>query len=296
MTSADGARFLTPEGEPRAFVIVSSARSGSNLLVGYLRQVSQAACFGEILRDQFVDKPGWGKLVDRLDLPDTARMMHAHDLNAFWELFLAHGLRRRRWLGAKVFYYHRRGDPVWERFAERDHRVIHLWRDATFDQYVSRLLAVASGEWKAPGAGGPAGRDADAGPETDASGTDTIEPLAGVHRPDEPRVTFDAADYLRYRDALRADIEATRARYGATAHYAEIEYTQLLDHAFVRSLVERLFEERIDVEETLRRQRSRPKIEYLVNPADAEPFAADSMTRGFRFSSPAGPTRTSGTD
>ena len=57
---------------------------------------------------------------------------------AFSELVLAQGLRRRRWVGAKIFYYHRREDPIWERFAAEDHRVIHLWRDATFDQYVSR--------------------------------------------------------------------------------------------------------------------------------------------------------------
>lgn len=252
-----GRLFMTPEGEPRAFVIVSSARSGSNLLVGYLRQVRQVACFGEILRNDFVGKPGWDKLVERLDLPTAAHTLHADDLTAFWELVLVQGLQRRRWLGAKAFYYHRRGDPIWERFAAPDHRVIHLWRDATFDQYVSRLLAVASGEWKRGEAAGAVDTD------------------------DEPRVTFDQADYLRYREVLRADIVATRDRYRGSARYAEIEYQQLLDHAFVAELLERLFGERIDVAQTLRRQRSRPKIEYLVNPADAEPYTADSVSGGY---------------
>ena len=50
------APFLTDDGEPRAFVIVSSARSGSNLLVAYLRQVARAACFGEILRENLQEK------------------------------------------------------------------------------------------------------------------------------------------------------------------------------------------------------------------------------------------------
>lgn len=262
--------FLTPEGEPRAFVIVSSARSGSNLLVGYLRQVRQAACFGEILRSDFVDKPGWDRLVERLDMPAGARALHAADVTAFWELLLAQGLRRRRWLGAKVFYYHRRGDPIWERFAERDHRVIHLWRDATFDQYVSRLLAVGSGEWKG------------------SEGASPVDPG------EEPQVTFDRAEYLRYREALRADILATRSRYGRSDRYVEIEYRQLLDHVFVGALLERLFGERIDVAETLRRQRPRSKIEYLVNPADAEPFTADSISGAFAaVRSRAGPSRTS---
>ena len=87
--------FLTANGQPRAFVIVSSARSGSNLLVGYLRQLREAACFGEILRSDFVDKPGWQKLVGRLDLPGAARELHVTDLTAFWDLFLGQGLRRR---------------------------------------------------------------------------------------------------------------------------------------------------------------------------------------------------------
>lgn len=251
----DARRFLSDEGEPRAFVIVSSARSGSNLLVSYLRQVPRAACFGEILRRDFPDKPGWDKLISRLDMPPESRQLHATDLTAFWESFLSRGLRRRRWFGAKAFYYHRRGDAIWDRFEADDHRVIHLWRDATFDQYVSRLLAVATGQWK-------------------SGGGDSQEEA-------ELRVTFDRDDYLRYRSELRSDIEAARARYGGSDRYVEIEYGQLTDHAFVNDLLGRLFGERIDIEETLRRQRGRAKLEYVVNPADAEAFASDSIRGGF---------------
>lgn len=244
-------RFLTDGGEPRAFVIVTSARSGSNLLVTYLRQVSRAACFGEILRERFPGTPGWDQMMRRLDVPADARRLHAEDVTAFWELFLARGLRRRRWLGAKVFYYHRRGDPVWDRFGQPDHRVLHLWRDATFDQYVSRLLALASDEWKAG----------------DGEG--------------EPRVRFERDDYLRYREAMRKDIEWARERYGGTDRYVELEYRQLTDHAFVEGLLHQLFGEQLDVREGLRRQRGRPKLEYLTNPADAERFASDSISRGY---------------
>ncbi len=215
--------------------------------------MSRAACFGEILLERFPERAGWDKLVKRLDLPADARRLAHDDATAYWELFLSHGLRRRRWIGAKAFYYHRRGDPVWDRFAAEDHRVIHLWRDATFDQYVSRALARESGEWKAGAEGGA--RD--------------------------PRVSFDRDDYLRYRETLRADIEATRARYAGTDRYVELEYRQLTDHAFVEDLLERLFGERLDVREGLRRQRGRPKVEYLTNPAAAEPFVADSIRGGF---------------
>ncbi|MEX1295338.1 MAG: sulfotransferase [Candidatus Limnocylindrales bacterium] len=247
----DGRGFLTEAGEPRAFVVVSSARSGSNLLVSYLRQVRQVACFGEIFRGEFPGKPGWAKLASRLELSASARALHRSDLTAFWELVLSQGLRRRRWVGAKAFYYHREADAVWSRFEAPDHLVLHLWRDSTFDQYVSRLLAVESGEWKA-GDGAA-----------------------------EPRVTFDRDDYLRYRDGIRAGLERTRARYGGRERFADIEYGQLSDHAFVEELLLRLFGERIAVEETLRRQRGRPKLDYLLNPEAAAPFEGDTISRGF---------------
>lgn len=247
----DGRLFLTGDGAPRAFVIVSSARSGSNLLVSYLRQVADAACFGEIFRGEFPTKPGWEQLVHRLDLPEEARTLHRSDLTAFWELVLSRGLRRRRWLGAKVFYYHREADPLWTRFEAADHRVLHLWRDSTFDQYISRLLAVESGEWKAG----------------DGSA--------------EPRVTFDRDDYLAYRAGIRRGLERTRERFGGSERFVDIEYRQLTDHEFVQGLLLQSFGERIDVAETLRRQRGRPKLDYLRNPDEAEPFAADSISEGF---------------
>ena len=243
--------FLTDAGEPRAFVIVSSARSGSNLLVSYLRQVRRAACFGEIFRSQFPEKPGWDALSERLDLPETTRSLHAEDLTAWWELILERGLARRHWLGAKIFHYHRPGDPIWARFEAADHRVLHLLRDATFDQYVSRMLAVESGAWK--------GGDGDV----------------------EPRVRFDRDAYLRYRTGMRAGIEAIRSRYGSSDRYVEIEYRQLSDHARIGRLIKELFGEEIRVEETLRRQRTRPKSDYLVNPDDAAPFVNDSIDQGF---------------
>ena len=193
---------------------------------------------------------------------------------AFWELVLEQGLRRRRWVGAKAFYYHRRGERIWDRFGEDDHRVIHLWRDATFDQYVSRLLAVSSGEWKRPDRAADArGEEAAAhaghgGRQADEEADEEAEPA---------RVMFDPVDYLAYRTALRADIEAAHARFGSSGGYVEVEFRQLLDHDSVAGLLEWLFGERADVTETLRPQRPRPKIEYLANPEMGEPFVADSI-------------------
>jgi hypothetical protein len=61
----------------------------------------------------------------------------------------------------------------------------------------------------------------------------------------------------------------------------EIEYRQLSDHAFVEMLLERLFGEHVSVEESLRRQRGRPKLDYVLDKDAAAPFVADSISGGF---------------
>lgn len=251
--SADG-------GRPRAVVVVSSSRSGSNLLIRYLRQVPGAAAFGEIFRDDFPRMTAWAQFSKRLGLREDAVGMHAADLTGFWDLVLARILLRKRWVAAKIFYYHRRGDPVWQRFAAPDHRVIHLWRDSTFEQYVSRLRAVSSGQWK-----GQAGVPGQAS--------------ASAHEA-EP-VVFDPDDYREFREQRRRDIEATRDRYSETAGYTEIEYRQLTDPVAMTTAFESIFGERVDLEERLERQSTRSTIDYVSNPEAAAPFVADSISGGF---------------
>ncbi len=247
--------FLASDREPRAFVVVSSSRSGSNLLLHYIRQVADAAAFGEIFRDDYLGMDAWTRLAKRLDLAAAAEALHRDRLSDFWELVLTRILARKRFAGAKIFYYHRRDDAIWDRFAQPDHRVIHLWRDSTFDQYVSRLQAMASGEWRS-------------GREQSASRS-------------APLVEFDRSEYLEFRSARRRDIEDTRARYGGSDRYVEIEYSQLTDHARMATLLEGLFGQRVELEEKLQRQLPRPKIEYVADPDAAKPFTADSITGGF---------------
>lgn len=231
-------------------------RSGSTLLVRHLRQLPEGACFGEILRADFPTQEGWDRIVKRLRLPPDARTLHERDASAFWELVLERTLGRKRWAGSKIFPDHRRGDAVWDRFAEPDHRVFHLWRDSTFDTYVSLELARATGEWQAP-------------------------PPDAVERP-EPIVTFDREAYLRYRAGLREDVAAVRARYASGGdRYLELEYAQLSDLNAIAALLERTFGTPVALEERMTRQRPRPKIEYVTNPSEAAPFEHDTLTGGF---------------
>lgn len=248
-------RFLTPEGDPRAFIVVSSMRSGSTLLVRHLRQVSAAACFGEILRSDFPDMEGWPRIVKRLGLPPEARTTHAERVTDFWDLVLTRTLERKQWVGSKIFSDHRRGDAVWDRFSASDHRVFHLWRDSTFDTYISLQLARETGEWKAP--------------QTDA------------RQNADPRVAFDRDAYIRYRSQIRDDVQSVRQRYGPSDHYVELEYSQLTDLAPMATLLESLFSERVRLEERLSRQRPKRKIEYVINRGEAEPFETDTLRAGF---------------
>jgi LPS sulfotransferase NodH len=251
-------RFLTPDGDPRAFIIISSMRSGSTLLVRHLRQITRAACFGEILRADFPEMDGWPRIVKRLGLPPDARDMHTERVADFWDLVLTRTLERKQWAGSKIFSDHRRGDPVWDRFSASNHRVFHLWRDSTFDTYVSLQLARATGEWKAP----------------------TVDATQDSDRVDA-RVVFEREAYLRYRSHIQDDVESVRQRYGATGRYVELEYAELTDLERMAALLESLFGEEVRLEERLSRQRPRPKIEYVVNRADAEPFERDSLQSGF---------------
>jgi hypothetical protein len=255
--------FLDADGRPRALVVMASARTGSNLLVRYLRQVPPVACFGEILKPRFLEKREWTRLASRLKLGAEAERLHGQDPTAFWELVIGTTLRKKQWAGAKAFYWHRRGDPVWDRFAEDDHRVIHLLRDSTLDSFVSLHVARASGAWKAL-ADDPDGEEA-----TKGGGDPQV------------KVPFDVAEYLEYRATMATDVAAARERYDRRGHYVELEYKQLNDHDHIEDMLESLFGQRIRVEETLQRQRKRPAIDYLSDPADAEPFEADTLSGGF---------------
>ena len=247
--------YLTESGDPRAFIVISSMRSGSTLLVRHLRQLNLSACFGEILRADFPDMDPWPQLVKRLDLPATARATHAHSAADFWELVLFRTLARKRFVGSKIFADHRRGEDVWDRFAAPDHRVFHLWRDSTFDSWVSLQLALTTGEWKAPAADGA--------------------------QAERPRITFDPGAYLRYRARIATDVATMRERYRSSPRYVELEYDELIDLPAMTSLLEQLFGERVELEERLDRQRPLPKTEYLSNPEEASPFVHDSLRVGF---------------
>jgi LPS sulfotransferase NodH len=130
----------------RNFVIVSVARSGSNLLRDYLNQHGNIRCFGEIFKKSFIKggKP-WRTLSGG---SEELKHLHQTDLVAFWKLTLDKYNLDKPVIGAKIFYYHRHGEEIWRYFASSYTPIIHLVREQLIDSYLSQKLAKASGVWK----------------------------------------------------------------------------------------------------------------------------------------------------
>jgi LPS sulfotransferase NodH len=131
----------------RAFILLSVARSGSNLLRDYLNQHESVRCLGEVFKKSFVDEPEWQSFA-KMGL--NINRLHADDLVSFWKLILERGRADDVVIGAKVFYYHREGNEIWRHLASSRTPVIHLVREELIDSYLSLKLAVASGVWTQP--------------------------------------------------------------------------------------------------------------------------------------------------
>lgn len=118
----------------RPFVIVSQARSGSNLLVSLLDSHPQIDARGELLR--------------RLDgVPIATRLEEIYGRKP----------RRIHAVGFKCFYYHPLDNPdapIWEQLqAIEGLHVVHLARRNVLRTVTSRRLAGATGAWVDHGEG-----------------------------------------------------------------------------------------------------------------------------------------------
>jgi LPS sulfotransferase NodH len=131
----------------RTFILLSVARSGSNLLRDYLNQHNSVRCFGEVFKKSFVNEKDWQFFAS---MDSNIDRLHADDLVSFWKLALEHYELDHPVIGAKIFYYHREGNEIWRYFASSRTPIIHLVREELIDSYLSLKLAEASGVWKQP--------------------------------------------------------------------------------------------------------------------------------------------------
>jgi LPS sulfotransferase NodH len=222
----------------RSFILLSVARSGSNLLRDCLNQHESIQCFGEIFKKSFVTEKDWGAFSG---LDGDVKRLHETDLVSFWKLVLKTYKQDKPVIGAKIFYYHRHGDEIWHYFARSATPIIHLIRPELIDSYLSLKLAEASGIWKQP-------RNKRTGVEYDRS------------------ICIDLADFERYCARTQRYINQCELLFRDNP-YLEITYSALVQD-LEKTMSEIYSFLRLRNRETsprLVRQLSRPREELIIN-------------------------------
>jgi LPS sulfotransferase NodH len=133
------------------FLIVCTARTGSNLLVRSLNRPPRVRCFGEVAKLSFPTEGNAFTPFERLTgrtVEDLARMQQGDVVGFIFDTVYAAPAPT---VGFKLFYEHCREAeraPLWQRLADnRSLRIVHLTRNATFDLYVSLLYAQRTDQW-----------------------------------------------------------------------------------------------------------------------------------------------------
>jgi len=189
----------------RNFILLSIARSGSNLLRDYLNQHESIRCLGEIFKKWFIKGKPWQRLSG-----GSAELKHLHqtDLVSFWKVILEKYKLDKPVIGAKIFYFHREDDEIWRYFASSRTPIIHLVREELIDSYLSHKLAMASGIWKQQ-ENRKQQEDKKTGAEYDRS------------------ISIDLADFQNYCTRIQRHIDPFKVLFRDNP-YLEIHYSSLV--------------------------------------------------------------------
>jgi LPS sulfotransferase NodH len=183
----------------RNFILLSIARSGSNMLRDYLNQHESIRCLGEIFKKWFIKGKPWQRLSGG---SEELKHQHQTDLVSFWKLILESYKLDKPVIGAKIFYPHREDDEIWRYFASSSTPIIHLVREELIDSYLSLKLAAASKIWKQP-------KKKKIGAEYDRS------------------ISVDLADFQKYCMRTRRHIDRIKLLFRDNP-YLEITYSSLV--------------------------------------------------------------------
>lgn len=241
----------------RPFVVISNARNGSNQLVHYISQVPGCVCLGEVFKERFPDEAGWEAVAGRLADPSGARSLQRDDLPGFWTQLTASYGGDTRWIGAKIFYEHRLGNPIWERLLDPAMPAIHLWRARVCDAFLSLLLAERTGEWMA-----------------------TLNAPIRAAAPD--RIHFPVRRYLDYRSAVQDKFRMINQRIAGHASVLHIEYAEISRPAELSGRLGTFFGAQASLKVTLRKQTTTPAQDLVDNPEDLAPFLDDRIDQEFK--------------
>lgn len=145
--SAD-AGILNGSTNYEKFIILGTARTGSNLLRGLLNSHRHVIAFGEIFRHK--DTIGWD--FAHLPQPDSMLSLFQNDPVKFLETrVFGHFPRHIAAVGFKIFYYHAHDDawePLWTYLVKQEEiKVIHMKRRNMLRTHLSRKRAMLTDVW-----------------------------------------------------------------------------------------------------------------------------------------------------
>lgn len=237
------------------FLIVSTARSGSNQLVDYVNQTQVALCFGEIVKKTFFDSGVDSKhrqlITECFSGVDQAKDIQLSDPEQFWELVSTRVAGNHPYVGAKLFYEHREQHQLWGNIFKVNPIIIHLWRSRVLESFLSLDRAKATKQW------------------TVRNG----KPLMQRN----PPIVFDEQRYLRYRDLSRARFLRIRNRKNECSRYYEVEYLQVCDPGIVGPILNDIFNARSEYSATLVKQAPDDPLDNVQNPATAQKYLDDQL-------------------
>ena len=135
------------------FIILSTARSGSNYLVSLLNSHSQIHCFGEVINPTFVDltypgydpKPGYSP-------EGLLEFRSRHPLRFINEIVFQKYDCTINAVGLKIFYHHTRIkilNVIWSYLINMPNlKILHLKRKNLLKCYLSDIIAQKTNVWK----------------------------------------------------------------------------------------------------------------------------------------------------
>ena len=237
------------------FLIISTARSGSNQLVDYVNQTKVALCFGEIVKKAFFNNPGSSKhfklINDCFEDAEQAKQIQLSDPQKFWDVVSSRVPGKHSYVGAKVFYEHREKHPFWQDVFARNSIILHLWRSRVMESFLSLDRAKATKQW-------------------------TVRPGTSLAQQNPP-IEFDEKRYLAYRDMSRERFMRIRGRRNEAAHYYEVEYAQICDPHLIGPVLNDIFKVEGKYTETLTKQAPADPLDNVQNRSVAEKYLEDRL-------------------
>jgi LPS sulfotransferase NodH len=258
-TSCNQGGGIEDSMEKTRFILVATARSGSNQLVNYINQTKVARCLGEIFKKAFWDKPDDDNK-SRLRIEscfagvEEARRLHEQDFNLFWDGVANNFPGKHKYIGAKLFYEHRRNDDAfWLDLFRRNPIIIHLWRSQVLESFLSLVRAEVTGQW-------------------------TIrDPSKRFER--NPPLVFDKNRYINYRRFSRKHFARMRSIRAETEHYHEIEYGTVSDISAIGAKLVDIFGPTENLASNFVKQAPADVLENVENRSEAEKFLKDRLDR-----------------